>query len=201
MDPDLELLERWCAGDQAAGGALFARHFAEVYRFFERKVAGEPDELVQETFLACVRRRDEFRRQSSFRTFVFAVARFELYAHWRRRARGGEAVSFSEVSLADLATTPRTRIERGQDRELLLAALRTLPLDDQLLLELHYWEGLDGEGLAEVFDIAPTTSRTRLFRARQALRERMEALAEATAGVEDLDAWVRAAGDRGERQR
>ncbi|MCI0355339.1 MAG: 2-amino-4-hydroxy-6-hydroxymethyldihydropteridine diphosphokinase, partial [Acidobacteria bacterium] len=48
---------------------LFGRHFADIYRFFERKVAGEPDELVQETFLACVRRRDQFRRQSSFRTF------------------------------------------------------------------------------------------------------------------------------------
>jgi len=195
MDADLELLERWCAGDKAAGSVLFSRHFADLYRFFERKVTGEPDELVQETFLACVRRRDEFRRQSSFRTFLFAVARFELYAYWRRCARGGQPVDFSEVSLADLVTTPGTRIARGQDSDRLLGALRTMSLDDQLLLELHYWEELDSDGLAEVFDISPTTSRTRLFRARQVLRERMQAMEQepstGRAGVENLDDWVR----------
>ena len=194
MDGDLELLDRWCDGDKPAGSALFARHFADVYRFFERKVTGEPDELVQDTFLACVRRRNEFRRQSSFRTFLFAIARFELYAYWRRRARDGQATDFSEVSLADLATTPGTRIDRNHERERLLGALQTLPLEDQLLVELHYWEGLDSDQLAEVFDISPVTSRTRLFRARQLLRERMQAIeaqpSRATS-LEDLDDWVR----------
>ena len=195
MDTDLELLERWCTGNKAAGAMLFGRHFADLYRFFERKVSGEPDELVQETFLACVRRRDEFRRQSSFRTFLFAVARFELYAYWRRRARDGQAIDFSEVSLADLVTTPGTRIARKQERERLLGALRMLPLDDQLLLELHYWEGFDSARLAEIFEISPATARTRLFRARHALRERMQAMEQepstALASVKDLDEWVR----------
>jgi len=195
MDADLELLERWCAGDKASGARLFQSHFADLYRFFERKITGEPDELVQETFLACVRRRDEFRRQSSFRTFLFAVARFELYAYWRRRARDGEAIDFSEVSLADLVTTPGTRIARRQEREQLLGALRTLPLDDQLLLELHYWEGVDSARLAEIFEISPATARTRLFRARHGLRKRMQAMEQerstTPASVENLDEWVR----------
>jgi RNA polymerase sigma factor (sigma-70 family) len=195
VDDDLDLFERWCAGDKAAGSVLFGRHFADIYRFFERKVSGEPDELVQETFLACVRRRDTFRRESTFRTFLFAVARFELYAHWRRRARDGQTIDFSKVSLAELVTTPGARIARGQDRERLLGALRTLPLDDQLLVELHYWEGFDSDRLAEVFQISPTTSRTRLFRIRQVLLDRMQAMEQApSAGpgsVEDLDEWVR----------
>jgi RNA polymerase sigma factor (sigma-70 family) len=194
MDGDMALLDRWCDGDKPAGSALFARHFADLYRFFERKVTGEPDELVQDTFLACVRRRDEFRRQSSFRTFLFAIARFELYAYWRRRSRHGEATDFGEVSLADLATTPGTRIDRNLERERLLCALQALSLDDQLLLELHYWEGLDGDQLAEVFDISPVTSRTRLFRARQLLRERMQVAEQQSSRVtslDDLDDWVR----------
>jgi RNA polymerase sigma factor (sigma-70 family) len=194
MDPELELLDRWCAGDKAAGSALFKRYFDDIYRFFEHKVSGEVDDLVQETFLACVRRRDQFRRQSSFRTFLFAVARFELYAYWRRRARDGQALDFNETSVADLVTTPARRMAREQDRERLLHALRSLPLEQQLLLELHYWEQLDGERLAEVFDIAPATVRTRLFRARAALRERIELMSNAPgqplAGGADFDAWV-----------
>jgi RNA polymerase sigma factor (sigma-70 family) len=201
MDPDLELLDRWCAGDRAAGNELFKRYFEDIYRFFENKLSSEVEDLVQETFLACVRRRDEFRRQSSFRTFVFAVARFALYASWRRRARGGQALDFSEISLADLVTTPGTRLAREQDRERMLRALRSLPLEQQLLLELHYWEHLDSEQLAEVFDIAPATARTRLFRARNTLRERMEQIdgARGAGPATDFDQWVQSlrAGQRG----
>lgn len=191
MDPDLELLDRWCQGDRAAGNALFRRHFDDVFRFFENKVAGDAEELVQDTFLACVRRRDEFRRQSSFRTFVFAIARFELYAHWRRRNRRGEELDFSEISLRELVTTPATRMARESDRARLLGALRTLPLEAQLLIELHYWEGMTSEQLAEVFDIAPATARTRLFRARQLLQARLEnADALTPMGADGFDRWV-----------
>lgn len=194
MDPDLELLDRWCEGDKAGGSALFKCYFDAVYRFFEHKVFGDVDDLVQETFLACVRRRDQFRRQSSFRTFVFAVARFELYAYWRRRAREGQVLDFSETSVAALITTPASRMAREHDRDRMLQALRSLPLEQQLLLELHYWEQLDGERLAEVFDIAPATVRTRLFRARAALRERMEQIDSALGLVPtsrvDFDEWV-----------
>lgn len=194
MDPDLELLDRWCAGDKTAGNALFQRYFEDIDRFFQNKVSGDSEDLVQETFLACVRRRDKFRRQSSFRTFLFAVARFELYAHWRRQTRDDQRLDFSEISLADLATTPSTHMAREQERERLLRALRSLPLEQQLLLELHYWEQLDSDQLAEVFDIASATARTRLFRARNALRERMEqmdgALDPVPEGHVDFDVWV-----------
>ncbi len=191
-DPDLDLLARWCAGDRAAGSALFDRHFADLFRFFETKVGDETEELVQRTFCACVHRRDQFRRQSSFRTFLFAIARFELYAHWRQRARHGQAIDFSEVSLAQVATTPVTRLARNRQRDRLLRALQSLPLESQLLIELHYWEDMDSDALAEVFEISPTTARTRLFRARQALRAHMERDADRGAAPEPgrLDEWV-----------
>ena len=63
MTSDLELLDRWCAGDKTAGGDLFARHFDVVYGFFARKVDHDAEELVQETFVACVKNRDKFRRR------------------------------------------------------------------------------------------------------------------------------------------
>ena len=104
-------------------------------------------------------------------------------------------MDFTESSIADLATTPRTRIAKNEDRDRLLEALRQLPLEQQLVLELHYWEEMDGEQLTEVFDIALATTRSRLFRARQALREKLAKIkgvpASATTGAEGLEEWVR----------
>lgn len=196
MDPDLELLDRWCDGDEQSGNELFQRHFESLYRFFERKTQDNADDLVQTTLLACVSGRDRFRRKSSFRTYLFATARNILYRYWRTPARGGHELDFNVSSLAALTTTPQSRIARGEDRDRLLAALRQLPLAQQLLLELHYWEELSGHELAEVFDIAPATTRSRLFRAREALAEKLANiegvpdLSEASVG--DLDAWARA---------
>lgn len=188
-EDDFALLDRWSSGDSAAGNALFKKHFTAVYRFFEHKADGDIDELVQDTFLACVRGRSTFRRQSTFRTYLFAIARHSLYAYWRKRRKG--AVDVDEVSIASLSTSVGSRLARRQDRARLLTALRELPMEQQLLLELHYWEGLDGERIAEVFDVEPATTRSRLFRARAALRERLSAEGGAAPADADLDAWAR----------
>jgi RNA polymerase sigma factor (sigma-70 family) len=201
MDPDLELLDRWCAGDRRAGNELFQRHFDSVCRFFQNKLDRDFDELVQTTFLACVRSREQFRRQSSFRTYLFTIARHELYAHLRRRRRDQQNLDFGVTSIADLEPTARSLIDRNKEHERLLRALRALPVEQQVLLELHYWEDMSPTELAEVLDIPAVTARTRLYRARQALRERMDALEGAPAplhrSVEDLDAWARAVRDLG----
>lgn len=195
MDDDLELLERWCGGDNNAGNQLFQRHFAGVYRFFRNKLPDAADELVQATFLACVKSRDRFRGQSSFRTYIFAIARNELFAYLRKVQRRRDDLDFDQVSMADLGTSPTGRLARDQERQRLLQALCTLPVEQQVLLELFYWEGMSTAELAEVLGIAEPAGRTRLSRARKALRERMETLAGAAAGapqsLEDLDAWAR----------
>lgn len=184
QDDDLALLDRWCAGDAAAGNALFRRHYEAVYRFFAAKTEGELDDLAQETFLACVRERPRFQRHSSFRTYLFAIAKYTLYGYWRRKARRATPVDFDELSIASLSTSAASRLTRREDHARLLDALQKLPLEQQLLLELHYWEDLPREQLAEVFAVEPATTRSRLFRARAALRELLaaEVAADAAAG-------------------
>jgi RNA polymerase sigma factor (sigma-70 family) len=190
---DLALLELWRTGDPAAGEALFQRHFDSIYGFFETKCAADADELVQATFLACLRARDQFRAESSFRTYLFTIARHELYRVLRGRQRDGARLDFQLSSIADLVSTPGTRIARNQEHQRLLAVLRELPVEQQTLLELHYWEDLDIAALAEVFETPPATIRTRLHRARKALREKMSgALPEpALETLETMDAWAR----------
>jgi len=190
---DIELLDAWRAGDAESGQALFQRHFDSIYGFFETKCEADADELVQSTFLACLRARDQFRKESSFRTYLFTIARHELYRVLRGRQRDGARLDFELSSIADLVSTPGTRIARNQEHQRLLAVLRQLPVEQQTLLELHYWEDMDISNLAEVFEMPHTTIRTRLHRARKALRERMAGAAPAPAleTLESMDAWAR----------
>ncbi len=172
-DEDLALLDRWIAGDATAGNDLFKRHFAVVYRFFETKTEGDIDDLVQETFLACLKGRATFRRQSRFRTYLLAIARHTLFHYWRKRKTAGVPLDFDEISVASLSTTAGTKLAKEQDRAALIAALRELPLDQQLLLELYYWDELDRDALAEGVDVETSTIGTRRFRARAALEARV----------------------------
>lgn len=193
MDADHELLDRWRGGDQAAGRDLFARYFDPLLRFFANKCA-EPDELVQQTFFAMVKARDQFGGRSSFRTYLFSIARNQLYQYLRTLKRE-RAFDPELSSIAEIQTTAGSRLARNEEHRLLCAALRTLPVEVQTVLELHYWEGLDAAALAEVFDVQAVAMRQRLSRARAALRDAMVAAqaapAAALATVDALDAYAR----------
>jgi RNA polymerase sigma-70 factor (ECF subfamily) len=195
---DLALLDRWRSGDAGAGEALFKRHFDSIYGFFETKCAADADELVQSTFFACLRARDQFRKESSFRTYLFTIARHELYRVLRGRQRDGERLDFQLSSIAELVSTPGTRIARNQEHRHLLEVLRQLPVEQQTLLELHYWEDMDIAQLAEVFETPAATIRTRLHRARKALREKLAATAprQVLETLETMDAWARGLSQR-----
>ncbi|HSJ98072.1 MAG TPA: sigma-70 family RNA polymerase sigma factor [Myxococcota bacterium] len=190
---DLDLLEQWRAGDADAGQALFERHFDSIYGFFETKCPAEADELVQATFLAVLRAKTQFRGDSSFRTYLFTIARNELYRVLRTRQRKGTQVDFALSSIAELVSTPGTRMARNQEHQQLLEALQRLPVEQQTLLELHYWEDLEIAELAQIFDAPAATIRTRLHRARKALRELVEHAAprQALESLESMDAWAR----------
>ena len=196
---DYELLDRWRTGDAEAGQALFARHFDGIYGFFETKCENEADELVQATFLACLRAKDQFRKESSFRTYLFTIARHELYRVLRERQRDGKRLDFELSSIAALASSPITRLGRNQEHQRLVSALRQLPVDQQTLLELHYWEEMGIADLAAVFEAPEVTIRTRLHRARNALRDQMvkmlktdgASLGNALDSLESMDVWAK----------
>jgi RNA polymerase sigma-70 factor (ECF subfamily) len=181
---DLTLLAAWRAGNAKAGQTLFRRHFDAVYGFFENKVSSGAEDLTQATFLACVRARDQFRGDSSFRTYLFTIARHELYRMLSERKRDHEKLDFEASSIAQLVTTPGTKLARDEDHRRLIETLQQLPVEQQVLLELHYWQGLDIPQLAEVFDAQDGTIRVRLHRARKALEDRLQR-------ATPVDDWMR----------
>jgi len=194
---DTELLRAWRHGDRSAGEELFERHYPTVERFFRNKVA-EPDELIQRTFLACVEATARFRGDSKFTTFLLGIATNLLRSHYRQLYRDRGIEPLDTTSMEDLNQTPSAiMVERDEER-LLLAGLRHLPLEHQLVLELRYWDELKHEELAEILGVPRSTVNTRLRRARDLLDKRLIELA---ASPEALHSTVTRLGDWVEQQR
>ncbi len=191
-DDDDTLLERWRAGDNRAGNALFERHFRSLLRFFRNKVATGIEDLVQETLLACVRGRDRLRDDRSFRAYLFGTARFQLYEHIRQRSK--QPVDLENDSVEDVAPGLSSVYAKKREQRLLLDALRRLPIELQVTLELYYWEGLSGPELAAALDLEEPAVRGRIRRGSARLREEVERLAanpELMASTcSDLDGWL-----------
>ena len=195
MDPtDGELLERWRAGDSESGEALFERYYDILERFFVNKLNDAVPDLVQDTFTRCVQNHDRIR-DDQFRLYLFGIAYNVLKEHLRARYRGGTPLDMSQASVYDLAPGPVTLVVRRREHRLLLEALRTIPIEDQVILELHYWENLTTDGIAEVLGIPVGTARGRLQRAREKLGEVMQRLTESsqdlTTTVASLEGWAK----------
>ncbi|MEO8703870.1 MAG: sigma-70 family RNA polymerase sigma factor [Kofleriaceae bacterium] len=175
MRSDHELLEAWRGGDKHAGDELVSRHWTSVSRFFRAKVGDDGADLISQTFLACVEGKDRIEGDN-VKAYLFACARRRLADHFRRRART-PALDFAVSSLADLATGPLTELGRRQRGELLREGLARIPLDDQIALELAYFESMSTRELAAVLEIPENTVRSRLSRARAKLRAALAELA------------------------
>ena len=193
MASDLELLEAWRAGELAAGNELFQRYFVAVYRFFRHKLGGEIDDVVQRVFLAVAEARERLHEGSSFRSYLFRCARNVLHDHFRGVYRG-HAFDAELTSVADMEPSPSAAMVEHDDKRLLAAALRRIPVDDQIAIELYYCEGLSGSEIAVVLGIPEGTVRTRLRSARSRLADKMAELesdpriVESTLGA--LDRWI-----------
>lgn len=198
---DLELLRRWSGGDTDAGGRLLRRHFPLVYRFFVTKLDDRPDDLVQQTFLACVSAAQRFESsRGSFRAFLLGIARNELLAFRRKAHRADRALRGNATALPASFGSPSGPVALREELKVLLRALRTLPSELQIVLELYYWEELAVADLAEITAVPPGTVKSRLARGRRLLREAIigadasDAVRRSTA--DNFEAWAQALRER-----
>jgi RNA polymerase sigma-70 factor (ECF subfamily) len=175
---DVELLNAWREGDQRAGELLFERHYASVLRFFRNKVNRGLDDVVQDTFLALVETKDRFRGDSSFRSYLFGVAHNTLRYHYRKNRKDADRLDFGRFTAQDLSPGPGTVAAQQSEQRLLLQALRGIPMEHQMVLELYYWEPMTAAEIAEVLGEPEGTVRTRIRRAKQLLEQKLQDLAE-----------------------
>ncbi len=176
---DLALLTAWQAGDARAGDSLARQYGAQVVRFFADKVRDfEVDDLVQQTWEAMIHARDRFAAPveddagppaiASFRAYLFGTARLVLFGHFRQRTRA-QQFDPGVSSLEDLAPSPSRHMSAYAKLERLAAALRKLPLEVQVLLELRYAHEMTSSEIATIHGVPRGTVKSRLRVAKQRL--------------------------------
>lgn len=188
---DEEFLRRWQEGDPEAGAALVEKHRAALAAFFRERVpADEAPDLLQDTLLTLVEACSRIRSHTSFRAFAFGVARRKLLEYSRKRK--STPLGDTVAALHSDARSAAALLERKADSNITIAALRSLPLDEQLLLQLSGYQSLKRRELAEVFDVPLGVIGGRLYRARQRLLRTIEKLQDSPADVDSTETSLHA---------
>lgn len=198
--PDAELLARWRDGDDAAGNALVRRHFDLLFRFFRGRFDDGVPDLVQRTFLGAVQSKARVPDGVAFKAYLLGIAHRQMLMAWRSQKRHDAVFTGGTVSAAAQMSSPSRVAAKREEQRTLLAALRELPIEHQILVELFYWEDLGIDEIATILEVPAGTVKSRLHRARTLLRDAIAAraaspdLAEST--LQDLEGWARSLRER-----
>jgi RNA polymerase sigma factor (sigma-70 family) len=201
---DAELVMAWRSGDSLAGERLIERHRGSIRTFFSNKAAESPEDLVQQTLLACWESFPRYEGRSGFRAFLFGIARNVLYHHYRDEHDAFDPLTSSVLALKSDAVSLAGQVSEREESHLVLRVMQTLPIESQLLLELAYWEEFSDRELSEILGVPVGTIKSRLRKARKEIGKRLElASTTGTSAAADsehhsLESW--AAAVRGHEQ-
>jgi RNA polymerase sigma-70 factor (ECF subfamily) len=182
------LVERCRRGDPAAFARLVALHEGMVFNLAARLLgdAEEARDLSQEVFLQVFRTLGRFEGRSTLRTWIYRIVvnQCRNRQRWWRRRRRDRALPLQELTEAQEARlSERERaggevqqeLERRDRARLVQAALAKLSFDHRAVLMLREVEGLSCEEIAATLSLPAGTVKSRLARAREALRRRLVA--------------------------
>ncbi len=176
------LIERCAAGDEAACAELVASHQRMVHNL-ALHLLGDRDEaldLSQEVFLRVFHTLSGFRGQSALRTWIYRIVVNQARNRqrwWRRRHRNDQVSldahlqQFGDLESKNDSSTPDRMLLRKEIAARIWKALDELPFDQRTALVLREIDGLRYDEIAFSLGIAVGTVKSRLTRARQALRE------------------------------
>lgn len=167
MISDEALMLEFQGGSRPAFEQLFARYRGPLYGFFRRRLNGDQraEDLTQETFLAVIRSADRYQRSALVRTYLYGIAMNLLAAERRTR--------FRDSPPGKIAPEPGTN--DSPDAVLWIRqALDKLGDSEREVLMLREYEQLSYAEIAELLELPVNTVRSRLFRARMALKGYLE---------------------------
>ncbi len=187
---DRTLLDRAVAGDVSALEKLMSRHSGRVYRLAYGIARNQADaeEIVQDVFLSMVRKGASFEGHAALTSWMYRVTT-NVALNKRRGKRRELEVSLEEhlptykedghrdgdrsYVLADWSGTPEQKLLSGETRRILEEAIDTLPDHYRAVLILRDVEELSNEEVAEIVNDSLGSVKSRLHRARMALREQL----------------------------
>ena len=167
MATDEQLILEFQKGSREAFSELFLRSRELIYAFFRRRVKdpARAEELSQETFVVILRAAQRYEPRATFRTYLFGVAYKILANHRRKLDQNSDG-----AGLGPDFPSPSAPGE-AENGLWVREAIAKLPRNDREVLLLREYEDLSYEEIAGVLRVPVNTMRSRLFRARLALKE------------------------------
>ncbi|MBV1908723.1 MAG: RNA polymerase sigma factor RpoE [Kangiellaceae bacterium] len=183
---DAELVERVQRGDKRAFDILVVKYQSKILSIVSRFISdnAEINDVAQDAFIKAYRALPNFRGESAFYTWLYRIAintaKNYLTAKGRRPPASDidsqDAESYGVgVALRENAS-PEKLLMRDQLKEVIFKTIEELPDDLKTAITLRELEGLSYEEIAESMDCPVGTVRSRIFRAREAIDERMKPL-------------------------
>ena len=169
---ELLLISRARGGDREAFGELVEQYRDNVYRLAYRMCgnAYDADEAAQEAFVAAWRALPNFRGDAKFSTWLYRLTTNAAIDVMRREKRHQTVGDGEMIEVADDADSPQETVERTEQQEAVQKALATLSEEYREVLLLRYMEELDYAEIAEVLQLPSGTVKSRINRAKAALK-------------------------------
>lgn len=184
-ESDQLLVERAQAGDRGAFDLLVMKYRRRLMRLLKRVVRDpfETEDVVQETFIKAYRALPYFRGDAAFYTWLYRIAvntarNYMAGLAYRvsvTAARFREQAHTLDEQLSD-NDTPESVLASKQIALTVSAAVDALPQELRITIVLRELEGLSYEDIAELMECPVGTVRSRIFRAREVIAERLEPL-------------------------
>lgn len=171
-----ELLRRAREGDRSAMGRLIRTHEGMIYRFLLARTKDEDRaaDLSQETFVKAIRSLDSFRGESSFRTWLLAIARNEFRGAYRQGQRRREQSLETAVQIADESRGPEEDVVLESEISRIRGALDELPEKQRLSVSLRLFDGLSFRDVGEATGSTEGGARVNFYHGIRRLRERLD---------------------------
>ena len=182
-DTDQQLVQRTQRGDLRAFDLLVLKYQGRIAALVSRYVsdAGEVEDVTQEAFIKAYRALGKFRGDSAFYTWLYRIAanaaKNHLVAKGRRPGADAtiqDAESFDEGGMLSESASPEALAMGGELAVVVESALNALPDELKAALMLREFDGLSYDDIADVLGCPVGTVRSRIFRAREAVDQRVK---------------------------
>ena len=182
-DTDQQLVQRAQRGDLRAFDLLVLKYQGRIAALVSRYVsdAGEVEDVTQEAFIKAYRALGKFRGDSAFYTWLYRIAanaaKNHLVAKGRRPGADAtieDAEGFDEGGMLSESASPEALAMGGELAAVVESALNALPEELKAALLLREFDGLSYDDIADVLGCPVGTVRSRIFRAREAIDQRVK---------------------------
>lgn len=169
---DMTLLEQWRAGDLKAGDTLIRRHYSSAFRIAKRRL-GRDDaaaEATQRALTTVVQKRDEI--ETDFGKYLRKVVYFSILTQTKQRNH--DPLDAEDPGAGTPVHGASTMMAKREEEKLVVKALRSMSIDDQLVFYYDFVSDKSRTEIAELLEISKTQIYKRVSKAKQRLQAMIE---------------------------